>query len=265
MLFSSTPSDYAEQTHLNVQPPEYWAGLFARASFYRDVDLEATFVAPHAVVFRRHRGSMVPIVRGYERRIWRLASEVRALRDAQQSTGADIGPHPEGEGVSADQIPIDHQHGVAAFYRADRRAAASDTATTRRGRMVHRGLKCLADGLDWAYTRVAARRANPPAAQLDGAAGPDGAQVEIGIDGPLPNPLCRRLALVSGWSIDRASLSGPGISAVRVHLDGVCKGTATGGLPRSTWKRRRRAVLSRRLAVRAGRAGRPGPARICSR
>ena len=38
VLFSSTPFDYDEATHLNVQPPDYWAALFARHGFYRDVD-----------------------------------------------------------------------------------------------------------------------------------------------------------------------------------------------------------------------------------
>ena len=30
ILFSSTPFDYKEATHFNVQPPEYWAAQFAR-------------------------------------------------------------------------------------------------------------------------------------------------------------------------------------------------------------------------------------------
>ncbi|MCX7840707.1 MAG: class I SAM-dependent methyltransferase, partial [Anaerolineae bacterium] len=38
VLFSSTPHDYKEVTHRNIQPPEYWAELFARYGFFRDMD-----------------------------------------------------------------------------------------------------------------------------------------------------------------------------------------------------------------------------------
>jgi len=38
ILFSSTPDDYREFTHVNVQPPEYWAERFALNGFVRDID-----------------------------------------------------------------------------------------------------------------------------------------------------------------------------------------------------------------------------------
>lgn len=66
VLFSSTPDHFDEVTHVNVRPPEYWAELFARHGFYRDVDFDAGFVAPHALLFRP-----IPfpahVVAGYER------------------------------------------------------------------------------------------------------------------------------------------------------------------------------------------------------
>src|SRR5262245_34919071 len=46
ILFSSSPTHYSEATHLNTQPPEYWAAQFARHAFYRDVDFDASFIAP---------------------------------------------------------------------------------------------------------------------------------------------------------------------------------------------------------------------------
>ncbi|NTV63264.1 MAG: class I SAM-dependent methyltransferase, partial [Oscillochloris sp.] len=36
VLFSSSPFDHKEATHFNVNPPEYWAYLFAQHGFYRD-------------------------------------------------------------------------------------------------------------------------------------------------------------------------------------------------------------------------------------
>jgi len=35
VLFSSTPDDFKEPTHLNVQPTDYWIGLFAAQGFFR--------------------------------------------------------------------------------------------------------------------------------------------------------------------------------------------------------------------------------------
>ncbi|HEX7975835.1 MAG TPA: class I SAM-dependent methyltransferase [Anaerolineales bacterium] len=52
LVFSSTPFDYKEVTHFNVQPPEYWAEQFARQGFVRDVDFDGSFITPWAARFR---------------------------------------------------------------------------------------------------------------------------------------------------------------------------------------------------------------------
>src|SRR5215210_4328902 len=52
VLFSSTPFDYKEATHLNVRPPDYWAQRFAQHGFFRDLDFDASFLTPWAVRFR---------------------------------------------------------------------------------------------------------------------------------------------------------------------------------------------------------------------
>jgi SAM-dependent methyltransferase len=74
VLFSSTPSDNREPSHVNVQPAEYWAETFARHGFYRDVDFDASFLTPWAVRFRRSREPLPRIVRGYERHYAALAT-----------------------------------------------------------------------------------------------------------------------------------------------------------------------------------------------
>jgi SAM-dependent methyltransferase len=78
VLFSSSPFDYAEVTHFNVQAPEYWAKLFAQQGFYRDVDLDASFLTPWAVCYRRADKPFAAIVADYERRYWHLLQESRA-------------------------------------------------------------------------------------------------------------------------------------------------------------------------------------------
>lgn len=80
VLFSSTPADYREPTHLNVQPPEFWAGLFARQGFFRDVDFDASFITPWAARFRRNREPFYRVAQNYERRFWLLWKENQDLR-----------------------------------------------------------------------------------------------------------------------------------------------------------------------------------------
>jgi hypothetical protein len=75
VVFSSSPSDYKEPTHVNVHPPDYWASEFARHGFYRDVDFDGSFITPWAVRFRRSAEPVHRIVRGYERRFWELTLE----------------------------------------------------------------------------------------------------------------------------------------------------------------------------------------------
>ena len=86
VLFSSTPFDYKEVTHFNVQPPEVWAELFARQGFFRDVDFDAGFITPWAVRFRarsvfdRRNEPVHRLVRDYERKFWLLWKENSDLR-----------------------------------------------------------------------------------------------------------------------------------------------------------------------------------------
>jgi SAM-dependent methyltransferase len=80
ILFSSTPLDYKETTHFNVQPPEYWAEQFAQHGFVRDVDFDASFITPWAVRFRGSREPLARVIRDYERRFWLLWKENTDLR-----------------------------------------------------------------------------------------------------------------------------------------------------------------------------------------
>jgi SAM-dependent methyltransferase len=80
VLFSSTPFDYKEITHFNVQPPEYWAEQFARNGFFRDVDYDASYITPWAVRYRRSTEPVQRIVRAYERGYALLSKEAYDLR-----------------------------------------------------------------------------------------------------------------------------------------------------------------------------------------
>ena len=78
ILFSSSPDDFSELTHLNVQPVEYWSELFAYQGFYRDVDFDASFIAEHAVRYRKAINPIPVVVRGYDRKFWLLSRDAHA-------------------------------------------------------------------------------------------------------------------------------------------------------------------------------------------
>jgi SAM-dependent methyltransferase len=80
ILLSSSPYDYKEATHINVQMPDYWARQFARHGFYHDLDYDATYITKWALRFYRMPGSVQPVIQSYERRMWQLQSELKELR-----------------------------------------------------------------------------------------------------------------------------------------------------------------------------------------
>ncbi len=80
ILFSSTPFDYKEATHFNVQMPDYWMEQFARHGFFRDVDFDASFITPWAVRLRRQTDPFHRIIRNYDRKFWILNKENLDLR-----------------------------------------------------------------------------------------------------------------------------------------------------------------------------------------
>jgi len=91
ILFSSTPFDFKEITHFNVQPPEKWAELFASHSFYRDLDFDASFITPWAVRFRRKTVTPVRLAREYERMFFHLWKENVDLRGLVLELGNRLG------------------------------------------------------------------------------------------------------------------------------------------------------------------------------
>ncbi len=110
ILFSSTPFDYKEVTHLNVQPPEHWAEMFAQYGFFRDVDFDASFILPWAVRFRRRKVSPSRLVREYERRFWHLCKENVDLRAQSLEMRGQI--------AEADQVraEVEHTQTIAATF-----------------------------------------------------------------------------------------------------------------------------------------------------
>jgi SAM-dependent methyltransferase len=81
IIFSSTPFDYKEVTHLNVHDPEYWAEQFARHGFYRDMDANLSNITAWAARFVRTKRTIPKLVYEYERKTWQLRKENFDLRN----------------------------------------------------------------------------------------------------------------------------------------------------------------------------------------
>jgi len=81
ILLSSTPFDFREPTHVNVQPPEYWAALFNRFGFFHDIDFDASFISPWAMRFVKAQPLIENLLLSYERKIWHLSQETTRRRD----------------------------------------------------------------------------------------------------------------------------------------------------------------------------------------
>lgn len=83
ILFSSTPDDFTEPTHVNVRPQSYWIARFLEHGFALDPEFDAEFVAPHAMRFKRGVGP--PPLDGVLGACRRLRREVRDLgRETQE-------------------------------------------------------------------------------------------------------------------------------------------------------------------------------------
>lgn len=55
IIFSSSPSDFDEPTHINVQPPAYWDNIFAKYGFVKaDESWPSEHIAPHTVMYRKN-------------------------------------------------------------------------------------------------------------------------------------------------------------------------------------------------------------------
>jgi SAM-dependent methyltransferase len=82
ILFSSSPADFHESTHVNTNPTAQWAAWFAERGFYRRGDADASFLTAWAILFERGDLSRRTIVERYETQLAPLNLEVIEKRRA---------------------------------------------------------------------------------------------------------------------------------------------------------------------------------------
>ena len=81
VIFTSSPDDFAEPTHINVQQREYWASVFAENGFADDLSYRPTYLTEHAVSFKRSSDWMKQL-ESYEQHI---AKTDRMIKENNES------------------------------------------------------------------------------------------------------------------------------------------------------------------------------------
>jgi SAM-dependent methyltransferase len=61
VLFSSSPDDLTEPTHVNVRPRSYWVERFFEEGFAIDSSFDARAIAPHALRFRKSETNVATV------------------------------------------------------------------------------------------------------------------------------------------------------------------------------------------------------------
>lgn len=83
ILLSSTDSDFAEPTHVNVQPKEYWCEKFAEHNYFRDLHIDLRYISPNAYLFERKDNITIgKLVKMYESVIKIEPVKVSMVRNA---------------------------------------------------------------------------------------------------------------------------------------------------------------------------------------
>lgn len=111
LLLSTTPDDFGEATHLNVQAPEAWSAALAQNGFLREVEHDVSYVTPWAALYSRSSEPLAEAVRRYDRNWWRLRRETDQLRDsllAAHSRLTELEGQP-GEDRSETQAELDRR------------------------------------------------------------------------------------------------------------------------------------------------------------
>lgn len=81
IIFSSTPFEYSEESHVSVNPPEYWVEQFMYNGFYHDIDYDCSYISVQAMRFRRGKKNVYDIARAYEKYLFQTRQEIIAVRE----------------------------------------------------------------------------------------------------------------------------------------------------------------------------------------
>jgi 2-polyprenyl-3-methyl-5-hydroxy-6-metoxy-1,4-benzoquinol methylase len=161
VIFSSTPEDYKEVSHLNVRGSEYWAEMFARSGFVHDLSYSPDWLTPWAMLFRRSADPLSRVVYGYEVVHERLTKENRELRFALNERHAttlravEEAATDKKARVESDNELHQARHAIQVLtdelarakasvpWRVAERGRSLLPSNTRRGRIARRALRAI--------------------------------------------------------------------------------------------------------------------------
>lgn len=103
ILFSSTPDDVDEPTHVNVKQPENWVAAFAEQGFLPRPTASALELSPQAIMFERREPLPSEDLGAYEAVRYELA------RDLRQANEARVEAQSERDETTARAIDLEQQ------------------------------------------------------------------------------------------------------------------------------------------------------------
>ncbi|WP_104106593.1 class I SAM-dependent methyltransferase [Nocardioides sp. 616] len=129
VLFSSTPHESPEATHVNVRPTSEWAAAFAERGFYRRADVNLDFLTPWAVLFERSELQPRDIVHRYESSLVHLAGELSEKRQGLLALQRELDAlhHPDPQAHERAEATAQH----VANLELHLESARHDVLTTR--------------------------------------------------------------------------------------------------------------------------------------
>ena len=123
VLFSSTPDDFEDPTHFNVQQREYWAKLFAQEGFLDDLSYRPNYLTAYALLFKRNDNWLRQVV-DYERNIRVTENQCRIDRQNLTKTVEDKERHIKNlEGLLAEREQLIQEQGILYSKLNDRNNA----------------------------------------------------------------------------------------------------------------------------------------------
>jgi hypothetical protein len=123
VLFSSSPGDHDEPTHVNTKPTAVWAAWFAERGFHRRTDVDLTFLSPWAVLFERADRSVRDVVQAYEAQLAGLNAEVLEKRAALLAAHRNISELREGQDDSEAKAALAEQVALVKTFEKEVMAA----------------------------------------------------------------------------------------------------------------------------------------------
>lgn len=101
VVFSSSPSDHREPTHVNTRPTATWAAAFAERGFFRRTDVDLSFLTAWAVMFERADLTLHELAHRYESQYADLNAELVEKRAALLDSDRQLGEWSAGHPMSA--------------------------------------------------------------------------------------------------------------------------------------------------------------------